>query len=50
MVRRKRVSGDQQRTPETLRRSFRLRRNGGFRPALTPDSLQYEQTGPLPFT
>lgn len=39
-----------QRTPETLKRSFRLRRKGGFSPALTPDSLQYEQTGPLPFT
>lgn len=39
-----------QRTPETLRRSFRLSRNGSFRPALTPDSLQDEQTGPLPFT
>lgn len=39
-----------QRTPETLRRSFRSRRNSGLCPALTPDSLQYEQTGPPPFT
>lgn len=50
MEQRKRVSGDPAEDTRNTVKELQIEEERSFRQALTPDSLQYEQTAPLPFT